>query len=105
MVSDERGSQKPSPCKREALSCFPKFPARCQISHSLDPVIKLIIPAMYRFMTSQESVNPGGGDLLLLGVGFGGVPVRGSTHSLARSLTLNSTQFAIAIMLAPFGDR
>lgn len=88
-VSDERGSQKPSPCsKREALSCsrFPKFPARCQISHSLDPVIKLIIPAMYRFMRSQESVNPGGGDLLLLGVGFGGVSVRG-LNSIAHSHT------------------
>lgn len=45
-------------------------------------------PAMYRFMRSQESVNPGGGDSLLLGVGFGGASVRGSPHSLSQ---LNST--------------
>lgn len=47
-------------------------------------------PAMYRFMRSQESVNPGGGDSLLLGVGFGGASVRGSPHSLSQ---LNSTHY------------
>lgn len=86
----------------ETRGSFPQFPARCQISYSLDPVIKLIRHvSIHEEPWGARNLSIPVAGISFCGVGFGGVSVRGSfSASLSLSLTLrlphlNSTNQSI----------